>query len=522
MISTGQTYYPASAQILVVERFDTMRKVISNQLKSLGWENILMAESEKQALQYLQSKDIDLILSGLPGPDLLKAVRSDEKNKHLAFLMVTAEIDRSQIIAYINAGVSDLIVKPYTSQRLLKGIKNASAWCNRHKKASAAKAAQIHKTNVTDIGEKKAYIPNILLVDDTPANLFLLTEIFKDEYKVRVAKDGMKALSICHSDNPPDLVLLDVMMPNMDGFEVARQMRDHPSSENIPIIFVTAMTSDEARLQGLQLGAVDFINKPVDPTILKPRVTNFLNYVKLHKQLQADYDTMLESAHLKNDINHLTSQDIKTPLDSIIKLAQDMANASDPLEYKRTLEQIEYSALQAMDKVNLSTELYKVESGHYTYTPQPIIMDKLLRRIIESCQTEFSTKSLNITLKNSHSGQYLPEVLGDQSLCYSIFQNLIKNACEAAPEETPILISVSDNNPVHITMRNCGVVPKAIRTRFFEKYVTHGKADANGLGAYAAKLFTETQKGSIGLNVSDTNGPHGTTTVIVTLPGVKK
>lgn len=103
-------------------------------------------------------------------------------------------------------------------------------------------------------------------------------------------------------------------MPDMDGFEVAKQMRSHPSSENIPIIFVTAINTDEAKLQGMQFGAVDFINKPVDPGVIKPRVASFLRYVKLHKQLQADYDSMLEASQLKDNVAKITNQDFKTPL----------------------------------------------------------------------------------------------------------------------------------------------------------------------------------------------------------------
>lgn len=79
-----------------------------------------------------------------------------------------------------------------------------------------------------------------------------MSSLFKDEYRVKIAHNGEKALSICQSDTPPDLVLLDIMMPGMDGFEVAQHLRGHPSSEHIPIIFVTAMTGEDARLKGME------------------------------------------------------------------------------------------------------------------------------------------------------------------------------------------------------------------------------------------------------------------------------
>jgi len=114
-------------------------------------------------------------------------------------------------------------------------------------------------------------------------NLLMLSHLFMDKYQVRITHTGEKALEICQSNTPPDLVLLDIMMPGMDGFEVARRMREHPTSEAIPVIFVTAMTGDDARLKGLELGAVDFVTKPVDPDMLKLRVRNFMRFVEQRK-----------------------------------------------------------------------------------------------------------------------------------------------------------------------------------------------------------------------------------------------
>lgn len=134
---------------------------------------------------------------------------------------------------------------------------------------------------------------------------------------------------------------------------------------------------------------------------------------------------------------------------------------------------------------------------------------------------EFSAKSLNIILKSGgsdFSSHDMPKALGDESLCYTIFQHLIENSCEAALPKTPIMISVSHTSPVNITIRNMGAVPQKIRNKFFEKYATYGKSDGTGLGTYAAKRLIEVQNGRIGVSVSDSPAPQGTTSVIVTLP----
>ena len=112
----------------------------------------------------------------------------------------------------------------------------------------------------------------ILIVDDTPANLALMSSLLKDSYKVKVANCGERALEIAQSDNPPDLILLDIMMPDMDGYEVCRRLKAQESTKDIPIIFITAMADAENESMGFALGAVDYISKPFNKTVVKARI----------------------------------------------------------------------------------------------------------------------------------------------------------------------------------------------------------------------------------------------------------
>lgn len=116
----------------------------------------------------------------------------------------------------------------------------------------------------------------VLVVDDTPANLSLMTGLLRDIYKVKAAIDGEKALRIAQSDAPPDLILLDIMMPGMDGYEVCRRLQANPVTRDIPIIFLTAKAGIEDEKMGLELGAVDYITKPISPPIVLARVRNHL------------------------------------------------------------------------------------------------------------------------------------------------------------------------------------------------------------------------------------------------------
>ncbi|MDP1525323.1 MAG: response regulator [Rhodocyclaceae bacterium] len=527
---------------LVVDDFDSMRKVTVNQLKQLGAIKMVEAANGAEALRILQHQPITMVLSDwnmpvMTGLDLLLTVRADPKLYAMPFLMITAEAERERVMTAIQSGVSELMVKPYTSARLADRVEKALNWKPRHNgptspppavantettaipaaTMSAALAPAAASTTSSRAPSEKSEKPTILVVDDTPDNLHLLSSIFKDEYRVKVAYNGEKALAIAQTDTPPDLILLDIMMPDMDGFEVAQRLRGHPSSEHIPVIFVTAMTGEDARLKGMELGAVDFVTKPIDPDSLRIRVKNFMRYVELHRQLQADFDDMMESERLKEDVERITRHDMKGPLAGVIGLVQGLSEASNLTDEQREqIRMVEETALQLLDMINLSNELFKIETGRYELKPQVIKVAYTIRRIAELMRKTFAVKDLTIVVATPHGfedDQLM--ALGDPMLCYSLFQNLIKNACEAAPDGTPVTITIYTGAPMRITIDNKGVVPAAIRETFFEKFATAEKQGGTGLGTYSAKLLTEAQNGTIAMETSDEKGQ---TRITLTLP----
>ena len=127
-----------------------------------------------------------------------------------------------------------------------------------------------------DQGAARTSRQTILIADDTPENIDLLSALLRQDYRVKVATSGEKALAIVNSAEPPDLILLDIMMPGMNGYDVCHRIRDNPDRRGIPIIFVTAMTSIEDERLGLEIGAVDYITKPISPPIVMARVRTHL------------------------------------------------------------------------------------------------------------------------------------------------------------------------------------------------------------------------------------------------------
>ena len=163
----------------------------------------------------------------------------------------------------------------------------------------------------------------VLIVDDFPENLLVLSDLLQPFYEVRVATTGRKALRIAASPPCPDLILLDVMMPDLDGYQVFEQLRGNPATRDIPVIFVTAMDSDEAEMHGLQIGAVDYITKPIVPPIVLARIRTQLELKQAQDQLRYQND------HLESEIAKRMAENELIQEVSIRALAH-LAETRDP------------------------------------------------------------------------------------------------------------------------------------------------------------------------------------------------
>lgn len=149
----------------------------------------------------------------------------------------------------------------------------------------------------------------ILVVDDTPDNLTLMSGLLKDTYKVKVANGGEKALKIANSDNPPDLILLDIMMPEINGYDVCTHLKSSAKTRDIPVIFLTAKSEVADETYGLELGAVDYITKPISPPIVMARVKTHLAMKKVQDFLR-DQNSYLESEVNKRTAEVMAIQDV--------------------------------------------------------------------------------------------------------------------------------------------------------------------------------------------------------------------
>jgi sigma-B regulation protein RsbU (phosphoserine phosphatase) len=151
---------------------------------------------------------------------------------------------------------------------------------------------------MTEVSDKKI----LLLVDDEPANIQVVNSILKDEYKIRVATNGAKALELVAATPLPDLILLDVVMPEMDGYEVCTRLKTDPETKEIPVVFLTGQTETSDETRGFEVGAVDYIHKPFSPAVVQARVHTHLTLRGVRQQLAQQLDTIKKELEVARKI----------------------------------------------------------------------------------------------------------------------------------------------------------------------------------------------------------------------------
>jgi CheY-like chemotaxis protein len=358
----------------------------------------------------------------------------------------------------------------------------------------------------------------VLAVDDEPINLELIEGILAPEgYEVVLAGSGEGALASV-AEKQPDVILLDVMMPRLDGFEVARRLKAEEATRDIPIIFVTGRTDVEDEARGFELGAVDYVTKPIGAAILKARVKTHVELRNAYQNLKRQNEVLRENVRLREEVERITRHDLKTPLTAVLNvpelLIQDGNLNSGQVELLQMLEESGYRMLEI---VNSSLDLYKMEQGTYQPRSVPVNILPVLNQIRGETRELMTAKGLSVRVlihgePVRDSDVFL--VNGEEMLLYSMLANLIKNSVEASPEGNQITVSLTKGDSTVISVHNMGAVPEDIRQSFFDKYATSGKAGGTGLGTYSARLIAETLGGRIDLDSSQNMG----TTVTVLFP----
>ncbi len=351
-------------------------------------------------------------------------------------------------------------------------------------------------------------MPKILVVDDTLENRNVLRGLLESHATVYLAKNGVQAIKLAQK-RVPDLILLDIMMPEMDGYEACQKLKADDITEDIPIIFITAKTEIEDEIKCFELGGADFITKPISPPVVMARIEAQLAVQREKELLKREKDLLEENMKLKEDVERITRHDLKTPLNAIINYPKLMNKENLTEKQVGQLEKIGAAGHKLLNMINLSLDLYKMEQGTYEFTPVPVDILSTLDDILQD--NHLLIKSRRVIMSISLNGKPVDkdavfEVAGEKLLVYSMMANIIKNSLEASPRKETISISLVETPVPTIHIHNQGSVPEDIRDNFFEKYTTSGKKTGTGLGTYSAKLIMDTHGGSISMDPSVEKG----------------
>lgn len=206
----------------------------------------------------------------------------------------------------------------------------------------------------------------------------------------------------------------------------------------------------------------------------------------------------------REDSERISRHDLKTPLASIAATPALLRKGRIlSSEDERLLRMIESAANRALGMVNLSLNLQKMEAGQYIFKPSRVDLTQIVLAVIDDLSMHAASKSVTIRLTGDEPHLF---VEAESMLCYSIVSNIMKNAIEAAPDQSMVRVSLLDGPQIRLSIHNTGAIPLALRDRFFTKYATHGKESGSGLGAYSARLMAQAQQGSLTMESSDVLG----------------
>ena len=254
---------------------------------------------------------------------------------------------------------------------------------------------------------------NILVVDDTPQTLQLLVAILSGaNYTVRPADSGALALASVLA-YPPELVLLDVNMPEMSGFEVCRQLKQNPATQAIPVVFLSGLTDLDDRVQGFQLGAVDFVAKPFQRDELLARVSTHLQLARLQKDLtsevakqtrdlQGAYQELAKASRLKDEFLSTMSHELRTPLTAVIGMAQILhAGAYGPLnrEQAEAIEVVEGSGRKLLQMINDILDYIQVDAGKVELQLAECPVVELVNAVLENVRSKAAEKHIELSCR---------------------------------------------------------------------------------------------------------------------------
>lgn len=359
------------------------------------------------------------------------------------------------------------------------------------------------------MNEKK----NILVVDDNQINLQVVSSYLQESnYNVILALNGENALKIIESTEI-DLILMDIMMPKMDGIETTKRIKENELYKEIPIIFLTAKTQPKDIVSGFQAGSVDYITKPFNGDELKIRVKNHLDLSEAKK-------TILQHQKTRDRLFSILAHDIRSPLASISMLLDGISekyiDVTGP-NFDKLIHDISINTKDTLILIQNILEWIKNQNNIINVVPENISIQEIINHGKEVLSLHLIEKQIDL---KCDIPEHL-EIYADETTTKNIFRNVLSNAIKFTPNNGEITISCSESNKfIDIIIADSGVgMSPLIVEKIFKKdghFTSKGTNNekGNGLGLYMVKDFVKLNKGTIHVESEIQKG----TTICISLP----
>jgi signal transduction histidine kinase len=353
----------------------------------------------------------------------------------------------------------------------------------------------------------------ILIVDDRPENLYSLESMLTQEGRtILKANSGEEALKIAYHEDL-SLVMLDVQMPDMDGFEVAHMLKSTKRTRKVPIVFVTAISKEKQyMLQGLSEGACDYLFKPLDVDITRAKVNTLLQFY--HQQQELEYKNVQLAAlnEQKNYFLGMASHDLRNPLGNIITLAQFIESESAALrqEHREFLSTIIESGQFMLNMLNDLLDVAKIESGQLNLNLKALHITDIINISINDNRYLAGKKGMVLTFSASDN---IPPIQGDANQLRQVLNNLVSNAIKFSAQGTFVEITAKEESSsiiVSVKDQGQGIPEKELESVFNPFQNTSVKSTAGekstGLGLAIAKKVIEAHNGHISVTSEQGKG----------------
>ncbi len=340
----------------------------------------------------------------------------------------------------------------------------------------------------------------IMIVDDTPQNLELLEAMLSEQgYKVFALPDGEMALQAALREQP-HLILLDILMPGLDGYEVCTRLKADPQLQEIPVIFLSALNEPLDKVRAFRAGGVDYIPKPFQLEEVAARVRNHVELSRQRRELQASYERLREAEHLRDGLVHMLVHDLRSPLTGIRMVLESAPHLLPPghAELAELLGIMQTSADAMSEMITQLLDISRLEAGQMPLRRTSGDLVALARSVQDSLSAQAETRRLRVTAAEAIVADY------DEALLRRVLGNLLGNALKFTQfdgevsldirrEAGQVRVTVADNGP--------GILPE-FHQKIFTKFgqVESRKSGlGTGLGLAFCKLAVEAHGGTIGV-----------------------